>query len=359
MKLRIFSVITVILSVAAGRPTLAQDAYDVLKTSPRSAERAEEVKIALIGDTEAGGGFASVLKLINAERANAVMINGDLGYGSSPSSWKQRLLASVNPDSLAVIGALGNHDMGKNAATYVSVFAGLRNEKNGLKAACTGGTAMTQNRDIAAVDEVCTLGNVTIVASAIGQLFSKAYFETRLEQKLKAAPSANWKLAGYHFTLSSMNPGLKGTQSSARFFEILRQHGAIGAQAHTHSVMASCPISSPFRSARAATACHPEFKALEARFVAPGTGLYLDSSVGGKEARNRGRCKNPAESGCKHMIDLITGDGYTRVDGTKLTKFNRLGALFIVFNHERDPKKALAYFKSVDGQTIFKFAILR
>ncbi|MGE3973988.1 MAG: metallophosphoesterase [Bdellovibrionales bacterium] len=329
-----------------------------LLSNHESSEKADEFKIALIGDTEAGAGFGSVLKLIATEKANVVMINGDLGYGSSPDMWKGRLTSSIDTDSIAVIGTLGNHDVGSNTSKYVSIFDNLRTDKNGLKTACTGSVGVSEGHDIVAADEVCTFGNVSIVSNAIGQIFTKTYLENRLEAKLKIIPATNWKLVGYHFTLSSMNPGLKGDESSFRFFDLIRQYGAIGAQAHTHSAMASCPISSPFKSG-SAIQCHPEFKSLEGRFVMPGTAVYVDSSLGGKEARNRGRCKNPAEGGCKHMVDLISSDGYTRVDGSKNTNFNRLGALFFVFNVGGDASKAYAYFKSIDGQTIFKFALVR
>ena len=184
------------------------------------------------------------------------------------------------------------------------------------------------------------------------------YLENRLEAKLKAAPSANWKLVGYHYTLASMNPGFKGDQATYRFFDLIRQYGAIGAQAHTHSAMASCPISSPFKRG-GKVVCHPEFKALESRFVAPGTGLYVDSSMGGVETRRRKRCKKTNENGCGHLIDLISEDGYTRTDGTARNDFDHLGALFFVFNMGGDAAKAHAYFKSVDGQMVFKFDLIR
>ena len=50
--------------------------------------------------------------MIEAEKANVVMINGDFGYGASPTAWKNRVLASVDPETLPIIGTLGNHDVG-------------------------------------------------------------------------------------------------------------------------------------------------------------------------------------------------------------------------------------------------------
>lgn len=322
------------------------------------AESVDEVKIALIGDTEGGPNFGAVLKMVAAEKADALMINGDFGYAYSPEQWKARILSSVDINTLPIIATLGNHDVGRNTNKYVSILKGLRNDKNGLTTACTGTSAISEGHDIIAVDETCTFGNVSVVGSGIGQVLSKAYLENRFEQKLKAVPAGNWKLAGYHFTLSSMNPGIKSDEATQKFFDIIRQQGAIGAQGHTHIAMASCPINSTFKKGAAIT-CHPEFTNPEERFILPGTGIYVDSSVGGKEARSRKRCKKPTEAGCQHMVDMISKEGYTRTDGVKKTDFNRFGALFFIFNHGGDPTKALAYFKSIDGQIIFQFNVSR
>ena len=122
--------------------------------------------------------------------------------------------------------------------------------------------------------------------------------------------------------------------------------------------MASCPISSVFQNS-AFVQCHPDFTTPEERFVLPGTGIYVDSSLGGKEARSRLRCKSANKKGCQHMVDLISKEGYNRTDRTKKTNFIRFGAFFIVFNAGGNPNRAFAYFKSIDGQIIFKFNISR
>lgn len=319
----------------------------------------EEIKVALIGDTEAGVNFGAVLKMIEEENANVVMINGDLGYKSKPEQWKNRVISSINPDLLPVIGTLGNHDVEKNnARVYISIFNDFKTKTNRLKERCTGQTNLSQGSDITAVDEVCTFGNVSIIGNAIGQVFSTSYLEQRLESKLKSIPETHWKLVGYHFTLSKMTPTGKKDEATYKFFDLIRQYGAIGAQAHTHSAMATCPIASPFKLG-SPIQCHVQFNHPEDRFVLPGTGIYVDSSLGGKEARARKICRNPNDSGCEHMVDIISNEGYTRTDGVKKTNFNRMGALFFIFNEGGDPSKARAYFKSIDGQVIFKFNITR
>jgi hypothetical protein len=321
-------------------------------------ESPPEVKLALLGDTAAGTGLASVLKLVAAEGTDVVMINGDLGYDATAEQWKAQVEASIDTSKFAVIGSLGNHDVGSKDK-YIEAFSAFRNSNQSLKTSCTGAKPISEGHDIIAVDETCTFGNITIIPSGIGQVLTKAYLEGRLENKLRATPVNNWKLVGYHFTLASMNPGIKREENTPKFFELIRKAGAIGVQAHTHSVMASCPISSSFTAGTTVT-CHSNFQTdLESRFVAPGIGMYMDSSISGKAVRNRTRCLNPKENGCTHMVDLITTEGYTRTDGTTNQNFNRFGALFVVFNSGGDPSKALVYYKSIDGQVIFKFTIAR
>lgn len=320
--------------------------------------QAQEVTVALIGDTGADQMFGSVLHLVANENADVVMINGDLGYNSSPEKWNDRLKSSIDTSKYFVIGTLGNHDAGSKDK-YLALFDGYRNDNKDLRTKCSGTTGVKEGHDIIAVDEVCTFGNVSIIASGIGLVLSTTYLENRLEQKLKNVPKENWSLAGYHYTVTSMNPGIKGDENTYKFFDLLRQYGAIGAQAHTHSGMASCPIASPFVRG-AEVKCHASFGSdLEARFVAPGIGLFMDSSLGGKEIRNRSRCHSSKEKGCQHLVDLISDEGYTRTDGTIKSDFNPFGAMFIVFNLDGDPTKALAYYKSVDGKVVFKFNISR
>ena len=336
-------------SIANGAP---------IRRDHRTAQ-ADEVVVALIGDTEAGQGFGSVLELVASERAQVVMINGDFGYFASPSKWKQRLVDSIDTEKHLVIGSLGNHDVGSKNE-YLAAFQSFRTNTNGLKSKCSGTIGISEGHDITIVDEVCKFGNVSIISSGIGQVLKNSYLEDRLSNKLAAAPNDDWKLVGYHYTLSSMNPGIKGSENTARFFDLIRQYGAIGVQAHTHTVMASCPISSAFTSGSSVPSCNSSFGSdLENRFIAPGTSVYLDSSIGGKETRSRQRCKTPGSSDCKHMVDIISNEGYTRTDGIIRRNLPDAGAMFVVFNQDRDPKKAYVYFKTIDGQKIFDFTITR
>lgn len=332
-----------------------------LTISISSFASVREFKVAVLGDTGAKINFPKVLKLIADEQSNLVLINGDFGYSASASTWKSVLQKNLDTDKYPVIGALGNHDVGfLNTGRYISIFKSLRNKNNGLSVNCTGSfSILPWMGDITAADEVCTFGNVSIVVSAIGQIFRKSYFEHRLENKLKRIPKDHWKLVGYHYTLESMTPGLKPTENTHEFFDLIRRYGAIGAQAHTHSVMASCPISSKFDNKKP-VACSPHFTDLNERFVAPGVGLFIDSSLGGQDVRNRSRCLKHTEEGCSHLVDIITREGYSRTDGTTRSDFYiPAGVMFFNFNVGGNPNRAYVYYKSIDGQEIFSFNLTK
>lgn len=345
--------------------------------SPIGPTTNSELKVALIGDTDSKENFRTALKIARTGGANVIMINGDFVYlnddepkrafFSKAQTWKQILQEEIDLNRTAVIGSLGNHDVDFNDNNgtawedeFIKYFDSFRNSYNGLRRKCTGAPGLSKMRDVTLVNEVCTFGNVSIVASSINLFhehgFSSQFFEDELHKKLSAAPASNWKLAGYHFTLASMNrAGKSEDQNTHRFFDIIRQHGAIGAQAHTHQVMASCSISSPFRLGEAVR-CDRQFgNDSSNRWVGPGLGLYVDSSAV-RDVRPKTSCLN-AGAGCKHMTDVITAEGYSYQDRGSRSLRDGRGVLFLVFNANGDSSKGYATYMNFSGDQVFSFNI--
>ncbi len=337
----------------------------------------KELKVALMGDTDIHEKFTQGLELAKREGTEVMMINGDFAYAEDGLSdvetvyaWRDRIERSIDFNQISVIGSVGNHDIdkkdqlghnGEMLHRYIKYFGRFRNSQNQLNEKCTGQSEIRQDRDVMLMNEVCTFGNVSIVASAIGitEVFPDSFYENELKKKLSQMPTENWKLAGYHYTLKSMNMAGKGDQTTHTFFDIIRQQGAIGVQAHTHTAMASCPIGGRFAE-NSPVRCLANFENdVYNRYIEPGIGIYLDSSVSGRDVRDRKGCSNEGSSNCDHLYDYISYEGYHIKNGAPKNIGSRDGILFVDFNKGGDPSKAYVYFKNFSGNVIFDFVIHR
>lgn len=344
----------------------------------KSIGQENEITIALLGDTDIGDDFIEGLELTKRENPEIIMINGDFAYNNSGTTtkeevkiWDEELRRTINFDKYSVLGSIGNHDIdqddirshsGDILHRHVNNFFSYRNSSNQLKQKCTGGTDLSGTSDTVLLNEVCTFGNLSVIMSGVGvtEKVSKTYYENQLEQKLKKLPDNQWKLIGYHYTLTSMNrSGKIRDQNTHRFFDLIRQYGGIGVQAHTHAAMASCPIAVPFKEGDPVR-CKPDFKNnVDDRKISPGTGIYLDSSVSGRDVRPYTACKNEGSSNCEHLYNYISSDGHHEGGNAPQNIGSRDGVIFITFNKGGDPSKAYVYFKNYDGNTIFDFTITR
>jgi len=338
-----------------------------------------EITVALIGDTDVNSAFADALALVKSESPDILMINGDFAYLNDgegldefyeyAATWKQRLLEQIDIENVAVIGSLGNHEVDPNSGDnameerFLQYFDDFRTPSNGLGNACTGQPTLSVSADVTLVNEVCNFGNLSIVVSGINQLytdgFSTEFFEGALDTKLSDIPDSNWSLVGFHFSLASMNRAGKDTdQATHAFFDSIREYGAIGVQAHTHSASASCSISSPFVEGQPVV-CDPQYLGdMAVRGLARGTGIFLDSSLGGRDVRSKSPCLNNGGD-CTHLADLVTAQGYSFQDGPDQDISPRIGVFFIVFNEGGDPSRARVYFKDQSGAVIFQFNVIR
>jgi hypothetical protein len=83
--------------------------------------------------------------------------------------------------------------------------------------------------------------------------------------------------------------------------------------------------------------------------VRPGAVPVFVSGLGGRSIRDQKRCL-PASYpyGCKGEWAFV----YTA------SQRARFGALFIAFDREGDPRKALGYFKTIEGQMVDQFDLV-
>ena len=67
------------------------------------------LKVAFTGDQSLGSDPEEVLRLVRAEGAEALFIQGDFDYSDDPAAWEAMLNDTLGPD-FPVIALVGNHD---------------------------------------------------------------------------------------------------------------------------------------------------------------------------------------------------------------------------------------------------------
>ncbi len=278
------------------------------------------LKVAFIGDTDAGTNFKNVLNLVKSEGATGLVVEGDMSYSENPTTWWSDL-ESVLGTSYPVFISRGNHD----DSTWSGYLA---------KAAAHLDGAV---REAGAHDAnyKTTWRGLTVVSIKLGDTAQE------IEPFLKDDPHV-WKICNWHQNQKTMQIGGKGDEMGWEVYETCRQLGAIIQTGHEHSYertktlvnMAQQTVDSTCNSAT--NLC-----------VSPGRTFVNVVGLGGNSVRPQLLCL-PATPpyGCKGEWAFI----YTSNQNATY------GAQFITFN-AGDPHKATAYFKNVNNSVVDTFTI--
>jgi hypothetical protein len=272
-------------------------------------------KVAFIGDTDQGGDFTSVLNLIKAEGAQAVMVQGDLTYSfHSAQSWVTAAdgVLQSGGTNIPYFAARGNHDWDWKMNNGLGA-------KLDAKLATWGVTADSDAPSN--VNYSLTYKGLKMVFLDSGTSSSLAnYAKTQL-----ANDKHYWKICAFHKNMRDTNVGPKDDEMSWGVYENCREAGAIVAQGHSHTYSRSKTVTAD-QALTLDSTCTDPF----ALCVGPGKHFFFDSSIGGEDLRSLEQEDKP------HWASSYSSD---------------FGALFIEFNVDGDPKKAKGYFKTV-GKTI-------
>lgn len=280
------------------------------------------LKVAFIGDTASKAGFRSVLALIKAERADVVLIQGDLTYdGERSRDWFGVIDSEINvlqpgsgaPLTIPYFVAKGNHD---DEWPYTGQQLSQRMASWGV----TPDDGDPQKRNYAFTYK----GLKVVMVDDEETSPSRAdYLAARL-----AGDNHVWKVCAWHKNMRATNVGAKGNEMPWAAYESCLSAGAIIAQAHSHTYSRSKTLTSAIQQTVAAT-CADAFSLC----VAPGKTFFFDSSLGGKNTRPL----DPFVSRRAYWASTFTGAN---------------GALFIEFHVDGDPRKARGYFKTTDGRIV-------
>ena len=308
----------------------AEEADSIHAQAP--AETPPNFKVAFIGDQGLGSNAQAVLQLIQAEGADMVLHQGDLGYNESdpqtPTNWDNQIDAILGPNYPYFV-SIGNHDVGQ-WSTYQQKLQERLDRIVG--ATCTGDLG---------VKAACHYQGLFFILSGAGTMDSghAAYIRDQLAQD-----DSVWSICSWHKNQNAMQVGSKSDEVGWGPYEECRKDGAIIATGHEHSYERTKTLSNTQTQT-----VDPFWQDPDILRVGDNSTFVFVSGLGGKSIRNQDRClPTTSPFGCDGEWAHI----YTSDQGANY------GALFIEFNVDGDPTKASGYFKNIDGVIVDSFIIL-
>jgi hypothetical protein len=307
-------VIYALLACAFATPTFAQ-------------QTTAGLKVAFTGDQSLGSDPEEVLRLVLAEGAEALFIQGDFDYSDDPAAWEAMLTAVLGPD-FPVIALVGNHD---EAAWY---GAGGYQDRLAQRMQRTGVSWLGE----LGVQATVNYKGLFVVQTSAGVF--DGYDHAAFIRKSLADDASIWSVSGWHKLMSDMQVGGKGDETGWEVYEESRRGGAIIATAHEHSYSRTHLLSNMENRTVASTAQPLVLAADDAgTSTDEGRSFAFVSGLGGSSIRDQER----------------SGDWWASVYTSTQGASN--GALFAVFNVDGDPRLARFYFKDVTGKLVDDFMV--
>jgi hypothetical protein len=309
--------VTTFLACAFATPAFAQ----ATATTPG-------LKVAFTGDQRLGSDPEEVLRLVLAEGAEALFVQGDFDYADDPAAWEAMLNDTLGPD-FPVIALVGNHD---EAAWY---GAGGYQDRLAQRMERTG----VQWSGELGVQATVDYKGLFVVQTAAG-VFDGYDHAAFIRESLANDPSI-WSISGWHKLMADMQVGGKGNETGWEVYEESRRGGAIVATAHEHSYSRTHLLSNMENRTVASTA-QPLVMAGDDPTTTgadEGRSFAFVSGLGGSSIRDQER----------------SGDWWASIYTSTQGASN--GALFAVFNVNDDPRLARFYFKDVTGKVIDDFMV--
>jgi Calcineurin-like phosphoesterase len=314
---------------------------------------AQPFKVAFIGDTgydpqdtpELDSGFEKVLELVRSEGADLLAIVGDFSY-EKKTNVARVYFANINRivgERFPVLGADGNHD----DWSHYQPFFQERLEMMGLPRALIAG------------DEY-GLHFGGLQWAILGERGNAAFVRTQF-----ASNDDAWRVCMWHKNMHDMQPGDKEDEMDWPTYRACQEAGAIIATGNEHVYARTLTLTDLGNR----EAGHGATGTPDRLDVGPGRTFVFVSGLGGKSLRDY-ECD--AHDDDTWWATVYTRNYYLRA-GTTVTKScandskeyetavqgYTYGALFITFNAGGNPYQAEAYFKTINGETIDTFSIVK
>ncbi|KKR91689.1 MAG: hypothetical protein UU81_C0034G0009 [Microgenomates group bacterium GW2011_GWC1_41_8] len=314
------------------------------------------LKVAFIGDSNAGSNFQAVLNLIKAEGAKIVMHQGDFDYSAGPQKWMGMIDTTLG-NTFPYLGSDGNHDEW--------IPDGYRDWFSNKVT-----TINPEQKDVAGID----VGNYSVSLKGLKMVFVKepGNDPTFINSSL-SGDNHIWKICSWHQTMSTLTAGNHGDSAQAyEPYEECRRNGAIIINAHNHNYSRTKTMlgfgTGKNASPQVDLTQHPKDvngvpqnpnnllvssgKTFVAVVGTGGGGLYAQTWCTATYPYGPAASTN---AGCNNYVfaKVFTP---TQVNLSPEND-NGHGVLFITFNVNGNPRRAEGYFKDINGQIIDQFTI--
>lgn len=294
------------------------------------------VLVALVGDLGKGDNSQAVYQRVLDEGADLLIILGD--FGDSPNAWSEKMSA-VFGDSFPVFGVIGNHDIDAWSG-YQSKLAERLAKIPGV--VCTGDLG---------VDASCTYRGLHVVLSGIGTIGSRAEHEQYIVGAL-AADTSQWSLCAWHRNQRDLQAGDKSDDVGWPAFQSCQDDGSIIVMGHEHSYARTRTLTEIGDKDHG----HGASGLPGLLNVGPGRTFAAVSGLGGKSIRPFDASLHKDDT---WWATIYTSDYYLR-NGVVVDDFTaERGVLFLRFNVNGAPSAAHGYFKTVRGEVIDEFEVIR
>lgn len=329
------------------------------------------LKVAFIGDQGLVGQAEAqpdkVLELIKREGAEAVLILGDLDYSYKPDLWDQMMRRHL-PQGFPVFIVGGNHDLEDDPNTWLGYKEKIAKFLQEVPDAyCTDestpGTNLTCTYKGMTFSTIYAKGDPQRNRS-VRDISAEQHANTSYLQSSLAASDSLWKVCGWHRNMTEMQLGTKIEEFIGWGpYQACAGEGAIIATAHEHSYHRSKTlVFGPPRMYAPDSSCADGGNMC----LGPGRSFVVVTGLGGAgDRRWQVRCGENMSIGDRNCNDRRGNDIWAKMYASTSRNFRSLdrrsqsGALFITFNVENNPNRAIGYFKTVDNVEHDRFYIHR
>lgn len=280
-----------------------------------------DLKVAFIGDTDHGTNLKNVLNLIVAEKAQALLVQGDMSYSANPDAWWDAVESVLGTD-FPIFLSRGNHD----DSSWPGYLPRAANHLGGAERVAGAHDANYK-----------TTWRGLVVAT-----IKKGDGPENITPFLQEDPHI-WKICQWHQNQRAMQIGGKSDEMGWGVYEACREMGAIVETGHEHSYERTRTLTSTTLQTVDPTCSDPNELC-----VGPGRTFVNVVGLGGNSVRTQSRClPTTFPYGCNEEWSFIYASDQNATHGVQ----------FITFNADGKPREAKGYFKDIRGDVVDTFKV--